>query len=131
VDIILAGGLRHARLREMGAEHLLNTGAKLYPRGAGWYLISGYASDGQDVVDALIQIRAGAGARYIAGANFRYALDRDIISGSAPGRDIFSRSRAGAGAALVSVCTSCRHYTPVESLVEWEIRQQFTGSFAG
>ena len=43
---ILEGGLRHARLDAIGQEHLTRSGAKLYPRGGGWYRLSGYHYSG-------------------------------------------------------------------------------------
>ena len=42
----ILGDLRHARLDDIGQEHLTRSGAKLYPRGGGWYRLSGYHYSG-------------------------------------------------------------------------------------
>lgn len=45
-----------------GQELLTSTGAKLYPKGGAWFLISGYSHDGKDV-DDLVRMLQREGER--------------------------------------------------------------------
>tara|TARA_R110002020_G_scaffold261264_1_gene475590 strand:- start:85 stop:333 length:249 start_codon:yes stop_codon:yes gene_type:complete len=44
-------------IRMDGSENLTKTGAKIYYRGGGWWLVSGYDWDGVDVDHALFYMR--------------------------------------------------------------------------
>jgi len=57
-SVVLVGNLGHMAKKFLlsGNAVLTNTYAKAYYRGAGWYAISGYASDGSDVHKVIAQI---------------------------------------------------------------------------
>jgi hypothetical protein len=122
---ILEGGARHARLRDIGQEHLTKSGAKLYPQGGGWYNLSGYHYDGQDVLDDLIVLANPVGTRYVRLHAMRYALKRNlqVIAGKNPSRAEFPEKRY-LDTDPAEFCRRCVHMVEVPEHIS--LRQYLT-----
>ena len=122
---ILEGGGRHARLDSIGQEHLTRSGAKLYPRGGGWFRLSGYSSDGQDVCDDLVALRNPPCTAFVRTHTLRYAIKRGlrVLAGTYPDRARFPELDLYPQDGPVEWCKNCRHHVEHETFQQWLSKQ--------
>jgi hypothetical protein len=122
---ILEGGGRHARLDDIGQEHLTRSGAKLYPRGGGWYRLSGYHYSGQDICDDLVALQNPAKTAFASAHIMKYALKRrlTVLAGPYPDRARFPEWDLYPQRGANEWCKSCRHHINHESFEQWLVKQ--------
>ena len=92
-----------------GHHFLTKSGAKLYPIGGGWFRLSGYHYNGQDVCDDLTALREPAKSKYVTAHALKFALSRrlNVYAGRYPSSVDFDLRRPDNCA---DWCKDCRHH---------------------